>query len=174
MARLWIFLWCALWLHGVARADPAEQAWTAAGADTATTAVGLASGLVEVNPLGPVGALALKAALMGYIQGQPEEARPQMYNFVSSLWGGAAANNLCWLAGVGPVCMLIGAVTGQWIWRASEQERQATLAAQSRPEPHRAESSPGADGPGSVLQWAGPQAAAMTEPARDLPHASPD
>ena len=145
MARFWIFLWSALWLSGPAWADAAEQAWTAAGADTATTAIGLSAGLVEVNPLGPVGALAIKAALMGYIQGQPEEERPRMYNFVSSMWGGAAANNLCWLAGAGPLCLLVGAVTGQWIWRSSEQERQSALAARAVPLTPLNEGGPGID-----------------------------
>lgn len=164
MARFWVFLWCALWLHASAWADPAEQAWTAAGADAATTAVGLSAGLVELNPLGPVGAIALKAVVMGYIQGQPEEARPQMYNFVSSLWGGAAANNLCWLVGAGPVCMLVGALTGNLLWNSSEQERQTALARKPKTEPSQAQ---------AVLDVQTERAATQLPPTTSLQASSP-
>lgn len=114
---------CFLSLHAPLRADPSEAAGTAAGADTASTAVALSSGLVELNPLGPVGAIAMKAAVMGYIQGLPEHERTPAYHLASSTWADAAANKLCWLAGAGPVCMLLGALTGRWIWQSGERQR---------------------------------------------------
>lgn len=116
-------------LSGPSHADPAVQAWTAAGADTATTAAGLAAGLTELNPLGPVGAIVVKAVAMGYIGSLPEEEQAANYNLVSSFWGGAAVNNLCWLSGAGPACLLLGLGAGRWMWNAGEVERQTALAA---------------------------------------------
>lgn len=113
-------------------ADPAVQAWTAAGADTATTAVGLAAGLTELNPLGPIGAIVMKVATMGYINSLPEEERAINYNWVSSLWGGASVSNLCWLTGAGPACLLLGLGAGRWMWNASEAQRQTALAAEQQ------------------------------------------
>ncbi len=115
-------------------ADPAVQAWTAAGADTATTAAGLAAGLTELNPLGPVGAIVVKVAAMGYIGSLPEEDRAVNYNLVSSFWGGASVNNLCWLTGAGPACLLLGLGAGRWMWNASEAQRQTALASKRRSE----------------------------------------
>lgn len=122
-----------LGLSGPSHADPAAQAWTAAGADTATTAAGLAAGLVELNPLGPVGAILAKVVAMGYIGSLPEEERAVNYNIVSSFWGGATVNNLCWLTGAGPVCLLLGLGAGRWIWTSAEAERQTALAIQREP-----------------------------------------
>lgn len=128
MTRWWMALACFLTLHTAAHADAAQEAWTAAGADTATTAAALSAGLVELNPLGPLGAVALKAAVMGYIQRLPEVEQTPAYHMASSTWAGAAANNLCWIAGAGPVCMLLGALAGRWIWQSGEREREEALA----------------------------------------------
>ena len=125
MARRWIALLCVLMLHTHLHADPAQHAWTAAGADAATTAAALATGMVGLPTLG---AVAFKAAVMGYIQGLPEEEQTQAYHLASSTWAGAAANNLCWIAGAGPVCLLLGALTSRWFWRAGEPARQEALA----------------------------------------------
>ncbi len=122
----------ALCLPLPARADPAEQAWTAAGADAATTAAALSAGLAQFNPVGPLGAMAIKGAVMGYIQSQPAQEQTAMYHMASSAWAGAAANNLCWIAGAGPVCLLLGALASHWFWQAGEPERQQALAL-SRP-----------------------------------------
>ncbi len=117
-----------LGLNGPSHSDSVEKAWAAAGADSASTAVGLAAGLTELNPLGPIGAIVVKVAAMGYIGSLPEEDRSANYNLVSSFWGGAAVNNLCWLTGAGPACLLLGLGAGRWLWNSSEDERRTTLA----------------------------------------------
>ncbi|MDB5939515.1 MAG: hypothetical protein JWP77_1879 [Polaromonas sp.] len=105
-----------------ARADQAE-AVNAALADTATTAVSLAAGMVELNPLGAAGAVAVKVATMAYIKELPQTQQAHQYSVVSSLWGGASASNLCWLTGAGPACFLLGVIRGQYIWNKGEDER---------------------------------------------------
>ena len=74
-----------------ARADQAE-AVNAALADTATTAVSLAAGMVELNPLGAAGAVAIKVATMACIKELPQTQQAHQYSVVSSLWGGASAS----------------------------------------------------------------------------------
>lgn len=129
MARLLSTLALLLVLSGTARANTAELALVTAGADTVTTAVALSSGLIELNPLGPVGALIVKGLAITYVRAQPEEDQARHYNVMSSFWGGAAASNLCWISGGGPFCFLIGAATGGWMWNSGEKERAATLEA---------------------------------------------
>lgn len=127
-ANLILVLSLFLGFHGASHADPAERAWASAAADTATTAVGLSAGLVELNPLGLAGSLVVKGVLMGYINSLPKEEQPQNYNVVSSIWGGAAASNLCWLTGAGPVCFLLGAATGGWMWSTGDAELKSQAA----------------------------------------------
>lgn len=104
------------------RADQAAATDAALG-DTATTALALGLGMVELNPLGAVGAVMMKVATMAYIKELPQTEQAQQYSMVSSLWGGAAASNLCWLTGAGPACFLLGALRGQHLWNAGQDER---------------------------------------------------
>lgn len=104
-----------------------EQALLAAGADTLTTAVAISSGLVELNPLGPVGALLAKGVALGLVRTLPAEEQASHYNLMSSFWSGAAVNNLCWVAGGGPVCFLIGTFAGKWAWDSGESKRLRNL-----------------------------------------------
>jgi len=106
-----------------AHAETATNAMTAAAADTASTAAGLASGLVELNPLGLAGSVAMKVATIAYIHQLPEEDRAHPYGIVSSFWGGAAASNLCWLSGAGPLCFVLGIATGSYLWNNGEDDR---------------------------------------------------
>jgi len=106
-----------------ARAETAATALTAAAVDTASTAAALASGLTELNPLGFAGTAVMKVATIAYINQLPEEDRARPYGLASSLWGGAAANNLCWLTGAGPVCFVLGVVAGRYLWNNGEEER---------------------------------------------------
>lgn len=129
MARLFQTLALLIVLSGPAHANTAELALATAGADTVTTAVALSSGLVELNPLGPVGALIVKGLAMGYVRSQPEQEQARSYNLMSSFWGGAAASNLCWISGGGPLCFLIGAAAGGWLWNTGENERATALEA---------------------------------------------
>ena len=108
--------------YATSHADQAE-AMNAALADTATTAVSLAAGMVELNPLGAAGAVVVKMATMAYIKELPKTEQAHPYSVVASLWGGASASNLCWLTGIGPACFLIGAIRGQYIWNKGEDER---------------------------------------------------
>lgn len=112
-----------------AHATTAELALVTAGADTVTTAVALSAGFVELNPLGPVGALLVKGITIGYVRSLPEDEQPRHYNVVSSFWGGAAASNLCWISGGGPFCFLVGALTGGWLWNTNEDQRIQALEA---------------------------------------------
>jgi hypothetical protein len=106
-----------------ARAETAGTAMTAAAVDTASTAAGLASGLTELNPLGFAGTVVMKVATIAYINQLPEEDRAHPYGLASSFWGGAAANNLCWLTGAGPACFVLGIVTGRYLWNSGEKDR---------------------------------------------------
>ena len=106
-----------------AHAETAEKAMNAAVADTASTAATLSSGLTELNPIGAAGTVVLKVVAMAYIGQLPEEDRAYPYSLASSVWGGAAANNLCWLTEAGPLCILLGIVTGRYLWNSGEERR---------------------------------------------------
>ena len=106
-----------------AHAETVENAVTAAVADTASTAAALSSGLTELNPVGAAGTVVLKVVAMAYIGQLPEEDRAYPYSLASSIWGGAAANNLCWLTGAGPLCLVLGIVTGRYLWNSGEESR---------------------------------------------------
>jgi hypothetical protein len=108
-----------------AHAETAEKATNAAIADTASTAAALSSklNLVELNPVGVAGAIVVKVAAMVYVGQLPEEDRAYPYSIVSSVWGGAAANNLCLLSGAGPLCIVLGIVTGRYLWNTGEEGR---------------------------------------------------
>ena len=119
-------------LHNPSYATTAELAFATAGADAATTAAALSAGLVELNPLGPIGSIVAKGLAIGFVQVLPKEEQPYHYNLISSFWGGAAASNLCWLTGVGPVCYLLGLAAGSWIWRTGDSELKLVREASGR------------------------------------------
>lgn len=100
-----------------------QEAVSAALADTASTALALSAGLAELNPLGAVGAVAVKVVALAYIDTLPQTQQAHQYSVVSSLWGGAAASNLCWLTGAGPLCFVVGIARGQYLWSRGESER---------------------------------------------------
>jgi hypothetical protein len=112
-----------LMLTITARAETVGIALTTAAADTASTAVALSKGLTELNPLGFAGTVAMKVAAIAYIKQLPEEEHAASYGIVSSFWGGATANNLCWLTGAGPFCMALGIVTALYLWDSGAEER---------------------------------------------------
>jgi hypothetical protein len=105
------------------RAETETSAMYAAAADTVSTAASLSRGLVELNPLGLAGTVVVKVAAITYIHKLPEEDRAEPYSVVYSFWGGAAANNLCWLTGAGPLCFVLGIATGIYLWSNGEDER---------------------------------------------------
>jgi hypothetical protein len=110
--------------------DMREQARNAAVADGVSTAVGLAAGAMEVNPLGPVLAIGMKTLAFRYAESRPDTERPTIYAAVTSLWQGAAANNICVTAALltggtfAPACIAIGAAWAYKTWKATEHERE--------------------------------------------------
>ena len=121
--RPWLTALLMLIVSVTAQAETATNAITAAAADTATTAVGLASGLTELNPLGLAGTVVIKIATITYIHQLPEEDQAHPYGVLSAFWGGAAANNLCWLTGAGPLCLALGIATGSFLWNSGTEDR---------------------------------------------------
>ena len=102
--------------------------------DVGSTAIGLAVGATEANPLGIV-SLALKAAVYQKITEAPETERPELWGMYGALGWGATANNICVIStaatGVGILlCPLIGLIAGTSVYAAGEEERnRATFAA---------------------------------------------
>lgn len=114
----------------VAQAANAEdEAFTGAIADGLTTAVGLAAGAAELNPLGPVLAIGMKVAVWQYAKGLPDTEQPGTYAAAAAWWQGAAANNLCLAASIAsggsfaPACLVLGVAWGMKTWKESEDER---------------------------------------------------
>lgn len=107
-----------------------EQATEGAVADGITTAVGLALGAVELNPLGPVIGIGVKYAVMEYAKGLPDTQRPAAYAAAATFWQGAAASNLCIAASLlsggafAPACIAVGVAWGAKTWSTTEHERQ--------------------------------------------------
>lgn len=104
-------------------ADQEDQAIAGGIADMATTAVALGQGGGALNPLGPVGALALKLATYVGIRQLPQEDQPPMFSTLSATGWGATAGNLCILAGGPPACLVVGLVTGLAVFAQSAEER---------------------------------------------------
>jgi hypothetical protein len=101
--QLLILLSCTV-LVGCTTVPTVEEA---AVMDVATTAVGLASGAQELNPLGPVVGSLLKLV---YITGIVKRT-PQGDRFVSSLWTGAAANNIAVTFMLNPLLSIATGIT---------------------------------------------------------------
>lgn len=105
-----------------------KAAMQAAVADGVTTALALAGGAVEMNPLVPTSPLGLvgltgaKVLLVKYAETLPEEDKRTVMKSTSGLWGGAAMNNLMVLLGAPPpVPLFAGAIMGVLAWRHAEK-----------------------------------------------------
>lgn len=117
---------------GSARADesPDLQGKAVAGqvADVSSTAVGLAMGAAEANPLGIL-TLGVKAIAYKQIQEAPAVDQPAMWSAYGAFGWGAAANNVCVIAAIATggaaaaLCPLIGLATGMTTWNADEERR---------------------------------------------------
>lgn len=98
-------------------ADERDAAIAGQGADVATTAVGLAMGAAEANPLGIL-TLGAKAVVAAQIEAAPAEEQPGLWRAFGAFGWGATANNLCVIAAIASggiaagVCPLLGLVTG--------------------------------------------------------------
>jgi hypothetical protein len=115
---------------GTAQAQEVRsQALHAAIADGVSTAAGLAAGAVEMNPLGPILAVGMKAMVFRYAEDLPDTEQPAAYAAAASLWSGATANNVCVTAAIltsgsfAPVCVALGVAWGLKTWKESERER---------------------------------------------------
>lgn len=121
----------------------------AAVADGITTGLALSSGALETNPListTPLGLLALtgaKIALVKYAETLPEQEKRMVVKLSSSLWGGAAVNNLLvLLAAPTPLSVLAGLLMGFYTWRQTGEAYEAAdraIAARALPPPSRDE-----------------------------------
>lgn len=117
---------------GSARAEEAPdlQGKAVAGqvADVGSTAIGLAMGAAEANPLGIL-TLGVKAIAYKQIQEAPPTDQPRMWSAYGAFGWGAAANNLCVIAAIATggaaaaLCPLVGLATGMTTWSADEERR---------------------------------------------------
>ena len=106
----------------IARVD--KNAMHAAAADGISTGLALSSGAIETNSListSPVGLIALTGAKIGLVKfaGRlPEHDKRLVIKTSSSVWGGAAVNNLLvMMAAPTPLAVAAGVVAGVLWWR---------------------------------------------------------
>jgi len=106
----------AILLSGCASMPPDKQAvYAAHGADIASTAVGLAAGAAEANPLGVL-LIPVKVILTENCDRQPEPARTGCLHAVEAVAWSATANNIAWL--VNPVVApFVGLIAGISKWQ---------------------------------------------------------
>lgn len=112
-----------------AHADPSERAQNAAIADVASTGAALALGAAEANPLGLL-SIPMKLAAIKYAEGLDDGDKQTAQSVISSMWRGAAANNVCVIMSIvtggtfAPVCAIAGFAVAWHEWQSSEIERQ--------------------------------------------------
>lgn len=105
-----------------------DQAVTGHVADVGSTAVGLAMGAAEANPLGLL-TLGVKAVAYQQIKEAPAVEQPEMWSTYGAFGWGATANNLCVIAAIASggagaaLCPLIGMATGVGVYSADEENR---------------------------------------------------
>jgi hypothetical protein len=92
-------------------------------ADVATTALGIARGAAEANPLGPGAAVLIKPLVYAAIKAQPKENQAKLFSIFGAAGWAAAANNVCVIAS-GGLCWLVGIVAGIASWQAGAAERE--------------------------------------------------
>ncbi len=128
VAKLLAILAATLVLGAASAQDTRDQAVKAGIADVVTTAIGLAAGAAEANPLGLI-TIPAKFAFLRWADKLPDTERPAAHALAASFWGGAAANNLCVAASVlsggafAPVCLAVGVAWGYHTWKSTERER---------------------------------------------------
>jgi hypothetical protein len=109
---------------GAAIADAKADAIRDGAMDCVTTGAGIAFGLTEMNPIGPVASCALKGAIVEMAAGQDEPARTQALHSVNAVWGAAAANNVLALMGAGVASPVFGVMVAIGLWASGEGERE--------------------------------------------------
>ncbi|BDT58839.1 hypothetical protein MasN3_23330 [Massilia varians] len=103
-----------------------QQAMQAAVADGLSTGLALSAGALEMNPLvptSPAGLIVLTGAKIGlvkYADRLPEDEKRTLIKTSSSLWTGAAVNNLMvLLSAPSPAAIAAGIVAGVLWWQHS-------------------------------------------------------
>lgn len=111
---------------------PETIAMTAAAADMLTTSMVMASGGVEMNPVvspSPLGLIALagtKIGLIKYAGTLPETEKRVALKSASSVWGGAAVNNIAvFLAVPPPFPMIAGLIMVFSTWNSMTKDYEA-------------------------------------------------
>ena len=111
-----------------ASAQTAEQSQTDALTDLGSTAIGLALGAAEANPLGVL-TIPLKFVLIDQADKLPDGEKQRAHSVIGSLWHGATVNNVCVIAvlasggAAAPACLLAGVVAGSIRWQSTQNER---------------------------------------------------
>lgn len=97
---------------------PSPTPEQAALADITTTAVALAHGAHELNPLGFPGTTIVKGMYFAIRDDFALEKRAQVDRTVSSIWSGAAVNNIIQLLWAPPLffSLVPGVFIGYWIY----------------------------------------------------------
>lgn len=97
-------------------------AYSAIGADTASTAIGLSAGAAELNPLG-IATLPLSIAIVEHAETLPANERLPIVHGISAVKWGAATSNVVGLA-FGPVGYIFGGAVGLVLWNQGSGERE--------------------------------------------------
>lgn len=112
-----------------ASAQTAEQSQTDALTDLGSTAIGLALGAAEANPVGLL-AVPLKFLLIDRADKLPDGEKQRAQSVIGSLWHGATVNNVCVIAAIAtggafaPACLVAGVVAGVHRWQSTSMERE--------------------------------------------------
>ena len=114
---------------GLVNAQDAERSNTAALTDLGSTAIGLALGAAEANPIGVL-TIPLKFVLIDRAEKLPDGEKQHAHSVIGSLWHGATVNNVCVIAAIAtggafaPVCLVAGVVAGSIRWKSTAMERE--------------------------------------------------
>ncbi|MEI6759006.1 MAG: hypothetical protein WCO22_01015 [Betaproteobacteria bacterium] len=137
-----IVLMTSIFIHstvGYAQESPSEQrqslltpensAIAAAVADGLTTSLGLSVGAVEANTAistSPIGLIALTSLKIGLLKFSDNLAVPEkrlVLKSASSVWGGAAINNIAvYMAAPQPIPIIMGVIMGVVTWLSVEDK----------------------------------------------------
>ena len=117
---IFILLMCAV-VHADSVEDAKNRALTSAATDVATTAIALANGATDYNPIiGSNSAMLIPMTVFKFYiidrvakSDMSDQDKKSQLNLITSFWGGASINNFLILLGaVGPVCIMAGVASG--------------------------------------------------------------
>ncbi len=98
-----------------------QDVYAAHSADLASTALALASGAAEANPLG-IFVVPAKIGMTEYCDKQSEPDRTICLHTVEAVSWGATANNLTWFVAP-PAAPFVGVAVGSYKWKQGESRR---------------------------------------------------